>query len=84
MACRTPLVSTRVGAAEDLIEPGVTGYLADVGDASALAEGAAHILSLPDGEWRAMSARNHKIAQGQSWDHACDLLESVLSGEGRS
>ncbi|MCE8536648.1 glycosyltransferase family 4 protein [Ruegeria pomeroyi] len=84
MACRTPLVSTRVGAAEDLIEPGVTGFLADVGDASALAEGTARILSLPDGEWRAMSARNHKIAQGQSWDHACDLLEAVLSDEGLS
>ncbi|MCU9837676.1 glycosyltransferase family 4 protein [Ruegeria sp. WL0004] len=84
MACRTPLVSTRVGAAEDLIEPGVTGYLADVGDAGALAKGVARILSLSDTEWREMSDRNYQIAQGQGWDRACDLLEAVLTGPERA
>jgi glycosyltransferase involved in cell wall biosynthesis len=39
MACRCPVVSTEVGGPIDLIEPGVNGYLAPIGDVEQLAAG---------------------------------------------
>jgi glycosyltransferase involved in cell wall biosynthesis len=81
MACRCPLVSTRVGAAEDLIIEGTTGYLANIGDAAALADGAQKILSLTAPEWRKMSDACLQTAQSHSWDKACDRLEQCFEDE---
>lgn len=78
MACRTPLVSTRVGAAPDLITEGVTGHIVDVGDDEALAESCAKILSLSDAEWRTMSDACLAVAKQHSWDKACDRFEHIL------
>jgi len=39
MACGTPLVSFRVGGVPELVRPGITGYLAEPGDATDLAHG---------------------------------------------
>jgi glycosyltransferase involved in cell wall biosynthesis len=44
MACGTPLVSFRVGGVPDLVRPGVTGYLAQPGDAYDLAKGIVQLL----------------------------------------
>lgn len=38
MATGVPLVSTKVGQAQEIVEHGVSGWLADVGDAEALAD----------------------------------------------
>ena len=38
MACGTPVVGFDTGGIPDMVRPGVTGYLAPVGDAAALAE----------------------------------------------
>ena len=38
MASGIPLISTRVGQAQDLVQHGINGWLADVGDAESLAE----------------------------------------------
>lgn len=81
MACRCPLASTRVGAAEDLVIEGTTGYLADVGDAAGLAEAAHKILSLNAPDWREMSEACLQTAQSHSWDKACDRLEQCFRGE---
>jgi glycosyltransferase involved in cell wall biosynthesis len=39
MASGTPLVTTRVGQATEIVDDGVTGLLADVDDVDGLAEG---------------------------------------------
>lgn len=43
MASGVPLVSTRVGQAQELVEQGVNGWLVDVGDAEALAAAALEV-----------------------------------------
>jgi glycosyltransferase involved in cell wall biosynthesis len=79
MACRCPAVSTRAGGPEEIIEEGVTGHLVPAGDSAALADRLAHVLRLPDAEWRAMSDAAHARARSYSWDDAADLFESALA-----
>jgi glycosyltransferase involved in cell wall biosynthesis len=61
MACGTPLVSFRVGGVPELVRPGITGYLAEPGDAHDLSNG---ILQLLEDEAlrRDMSQRCRAIA----------------------
>jgi len=47
MAAGRPVVATQVGALADMITTGVTGYLAPVGDAKALASSLARLLDDP-------------------------------------
>jgi len=44
MACGTPVVSFRVGGVPELVRPGITGYLAEPGDANDLANGILQLL----------------------------------------
>ena len=78
MACRTPVMATRAGAAPDLIEDGVNGRLVDVDDAEALGRAVADTLSLPPAEWRAMSDAAHETAHGYTWDDAAREFEAAL------
>jgi glycosyltransferase involved in cell wall biosynthesis len=78
MACRTPVVSTRVGAAGDVIEPGVNGLLVEPGDAAALAEATLRVLALPDDKWRAWSVRAYEAARLLTPGRASDLFEAGL------
>lgn len=80
MACGCPLVSTDVGAARDLITPGVNGAIVEVGDARAIADHAKQILTAPASEWRAMSQASREVATAHTWDNACDRLEAALTG----
>ena len=47
LACGTPVVGFRTGGIPEMIDPGQTGYLADVGDATALADGIVRLLRHP-------------------------------------
>ncbi len=78
MACRTPVVATRLTAAPDLIEDGVSGYLVDPDDPAALAEKIAAALALDDAAWRAMSEKARARAEAYTWDDATGLLEAAL------
>ena len=78
MACRCPVVSTRVGAAIDLIEEGVNGHVAPVGDAAALAEALAQVLLQPAAARRAMSDAAYARARRHGWDASTDALEAAL------
>jgi glycosyltransferase involved in cell wall biosynthesis len=78
MACRCPVVSTRVGGPMDIIQPGVNGYLANVGDSTALANALVDVLQLPEEQWRAMSDAALAVATGYTWDDATTLLERAL------
>jgi glycosyltransferase involved in cell wall biosynthesis len=78
MACRTPVVATRSGAAPDLIEPGVNGYLADIDDAEGLGARLTEALSLSPDAWAAMSEAAHARAHDYTWDDAAVAFEAEL------
>lgn len=78
MACRCPVVSTRVGGPMDVIEDGKNGYLVDVGNVDALADRLTRVLTLPEEEWLAMSNAAHATAADYTWDDATDLLEAAF------
>ena len=78
MACRCPVVSTRVGGPEDIIEEGSNGHLVNPGDEDALANRLLRVLSLPPAEWRKMSDAAYATATRFTWDDATDLLEKAL------
>jgi glycosyltransferase involved in cell wall biosynthesis len=78
MACRCPVVSTRVGGPMDIIEEGVNGHLVDPKDVGFLADRALRVLSLPEEEWRKMSDAAYRTATGFSWDDATTLFENAL------
>ena len=80
MACRCPLVSTRMGGPKDFVEEGVNGFLVDVGDAEALAERLLRILRSDQLQWKDMSDAALATAQGYTWDDATTLLERALAG----
>lgn len=78
MACRTPVVSTRVGGPMDIVREGVNGHLVGIGDHVALADRLVGVLRLPDADWRAMSDAALATVRGYSWDDATDLFEAAL------
>ncbi|MEX2081493.1 MAG: glycosyltransferase family 4 protein, partial [Dehalococcoidia bacterium] len=78
MACRTPVVATEVGGAVEIIEPGKNGFLAPVRDVDQLAHHAAHVLTLPNEAWVAMSQAAHERAHRYTWDDATTLFERAL------
>jgi glycosyltransferase involved in cell wall biosynthesis len=78
MACRCPVVSTRVGGPLDTVEDGVNGYLVDVRDARALADRVVRVLNLSEDGWKAMSESAYRTATRYDWDEATDLFEKAL------
>lgn len=81
MACRCPVVSTRVGGAVESIEDGKTGYIVDVEDSDALAQRLIDVLQLDDEAWKNMSDASLQRVQDYSWDDAArDFLE-ILQAE---
>ena len=78
MACRCPVVSTRTGAAPELIVDGENGFVVDVEDAEALSGRIQQVLQTSQEEWRRMSDAAYAKARSYSWDDAADLLERAL------
>jgi glycosyltransferase involved in cell wall biosynthesis len=78
MACRCPVVSTRVGGPDQIVVEGVNGHLVPVGDVAALAERLRAVLALPDARWRAMSDAALATATAYTWDDAVTRLETTL------
>jgi glycosyltransferase involved in cell wall biosynthesis len=78
MACRCPVVSTRVGGPLDIVEEGINGCLVDVEDSGSLAERLVGVLRLNEVEWQRMSEAALATAARYTWDHAATLLESAL------
>lgn len=79
MACRTPVVATRAGAAPDLINDRVSGRLVAIDDAEALAAALVDVATLSPQAWRAMSKAAHARAHGYSWDDAARAFETALT-----
>jgi len=78
MACRCPVVSTRVGGPMDNIEPEINGHLVEVGNDGALADRVLRVLNLPEEKWVAMSEAAYRTATRYTWDDATDLFEKAL------
>ncbi len=78
MACRCPVVSTRVGGAVDSIRHGVNGYLVPVGDSQGLAGHLIEVFSKTEPEWQAMSSAAYETARSYTWDEATDRFERGL------
>lgn len=78
MACRCPVVSTRVGGPVDIVKEGVNGFLADVGDIETLAEKLGTVADMSDQDWRAMSDAAYETAVSYTWSDATALFEAEL------
>ena len=78
MACRCPVISTRVGGSMDVIEEGVNGHLVNTGDSVALAERLVRVLTLSNSSWKSMSDAALATAQRYSWEDATARMEQGL------
>ncbi len=81
MAAGLPVVSTAVSGAEDMVEDGVTGYLAPIGDAEQLA--AALLRTLSDVEHaRRMGARAAALARERfAIERVVERYEELYTGK---
>lgn len=77
MACRTPVVASRAGAAPELLGQG-GGVLLEENTPQAMAEAVLQILELAPDDWRQMSTAARRIATAFSWDDAASKLADVL------
>ena len=75
MACRCPVVSTRIGGPADFVEDGINGFLVDVENFRKLAERLMVVLTLSEADWRRISEAALATATGYTWDDATDRLE---------
>jgi glycosyltransferase involved in cell wall biosynthesis len=80
MACRCPVVSTRVGGPMDTVEDGVNGFLVDIGDSAGLAKKALTVLQLNCSKWQRMSDAAFATATRYSWDDAAQQMEKIFLG----
>lgn len=88
MACRCPVVSTRIGGAVEIIKEGVNGHLVEIEDHETLGDRLADVLDASPGRWKAMSDAAYAQAQSYSWDEAARrfmaVLETECAGEGQA
>jgi len=80
MACRCPVVSTRVGGPMDMITDGYDGFLAAPGDVAGLAAGVRQVLALGADDWVELSDRAYANARRYSWEKAAEQFEVALGG----
>lgn len=78
MACRCPVVSTRMGGPADFVEDGVNGFLVEVDDAKGLSDRILAVFGFDELQWRRMSDAALATATRYSWDDATGLLEHAL------
>lgn len=77
MACRTPVIATKAGAAPELIGQG-GGILLHGWEIGSMKEGVIQGIGLLEQDWRGMSQKARAIATQYSWDDATVLFEKTL------
>jgi glycosyltransferase involved in cell wall biosynthesis len=82
MACRCPVVSTRIGGAVEIIREGLNGHVVDVGDHIALGDRLADVLQTSPEKWKAMSDSAYAQAHSYTWDEAARRFLAVLEADG--
>jgi len=65
MACAVPVVATNVGGLPEVVDPGVNGYLCEVGDVEDMAQKALEILQNPEIQ---SSYSSNALLKAQSFD----------------
>lgn len=80
LAAGKPVVATRVGGTPELVEDGVSGFLAEAGDAAGLAAAMRRMMELPPAERAALGAagREH-VARLHQPDRVADQWEELLA-----
>ncbi len=78
MACRCPVVSTRVGGPADMVQDGVNGYLVDIGDTAGLTDRLIKVLNSEEAEWQRLSDAAHATAIRYTWREATEVFERGL------
>lgn len=79
MACRCPVVSTRVGGTVEIITEGQNGHLVEVDDFKGLGAGLVSVLERSPEEWRKMSDAAHARVNSYTWDDATRAFEAALA-----
>lgn len=78
MACRTPVISTKTGWPAEAIQSKVNGFLVDIDDTNAVAEGIEYVLNTSESEWKTLSDNAYKTVEDSSWKKSAQLFESSL------
>jgi glycosyltransferase involved in cell wall biosynthesis len=79
MACRTPVLATRAGAAPDLID-GRNGLLTDP-DPTVFAADILKFAAMTDAEWQSFSDAAYRTAHRYSWADATAKLLQVIAAD---
>jgi glycosyltransferase involved in cell wall biosynthesis len=79
MACRCPVVSTKVGGPEDIVRQGENGFLCEIDDVDSLTDTVMKVFNSTEQEWLALSDEAYATATRYSWDDAADLFEQGLT-----
>lgn len=77
MACRTPVIGTRCGAAPELLASG-GGWLVNIADSDGLLLAMKNLYKLDAEEWRAVSDDAYKEAALHSWQEKTGKFEKAL------
>ncbi len=83
MATGRPVVATRVGHIDSIVDDGVEGFLVDVGDIGAMAERLTQLLDDPDGAKRMGVAARRRAAR-HDVNHVAQELLGALRGAART
>lgn len=78
MACRTPVIASKTGCAEDVIDDVENGFVVDVEDPYSMADRIIRILSMHPDSWKLMSDKAYEKVAGYSWDTSAQLFEEAL------
>ena len=76
MACRTPVIASRAGAAPDLIDSR-NGFLVET-KPEAFAEKIVEVSRMHNDDWRSLSDNAYSAAHGYGWDDATEKFEGAL------
>jgi len=77
MACRTPVISTPVGGAPEILSGG-TGILVRAEDPEEMAKAIESICQLPNSKWQALSEAAYAKVKNYTWEDATASFEAAL------
>lgn len=77
MACRTPVIGTKAGAAPELVSQG-SGILLDSRDPQEMAQAIINLVQYSNEDWCRISEQAYRVATSYSWDDATTLFEAAL------
>lgn len=83
MAAGLPVVTSLVGGAKDIVQPGINGYTFPIGDIDGMVDGVRAILAEPD-KRAVMGQAARAFAETQTWDNmmdeVVDCYEAMANG----